>query len=215
MSFAKTKVREQYEGIVPCELIDKAYNLASTNFIHCQSCSQSVVIAFYDLLDIESILIRASTSFHCGHSGQSVGTCGALIGGTLVLDYCFGRQLEKMPHYKFIRENMKPLLLALEISKLLYDKYIDEYGTVLCPQIQTQVFGRSFYLLDWDESRKFENLGGYTDPDKTADVVGNAARWTMQILLEEGGIEQERSMPKKRRRSKLHHSLSTDYLKNH
>jgi len=36
---------------------------------------------------------------------------------------------------------------------------------------------------------KFEKAGGYSAPDKCCHIVGNAARWVMEILLDKGAIE--------------------------
>jgi len=53
----------------------------------------------------------------------------------------------------------------------------------------TQKFGRPFYLNDPDEFRKLEEAGGHTDPQKCVDVVGQAASWAMEILLNKGAVE--------------------------
>jgi hypothetical protein len=37
--------------------------------------------------------------------------------------------------------------------------------------------------------RKFQEAGGISDPDKCCRVVGNAARWVMEILLDKGAVE--------------------------
>ena len=74
-------------------------------------------------------------------------------------------------------------------AKLLYDKYIKEYGTIVCPHIQVQLFGRHYYILDPDDRKKFEEAGAHSTPDKCCHVVGNATRWTMEILLDKDAVE--------------------------
>jgi hypothetical protein len=59
----------------------------------------------------------------------------------------------------------------------------------VCAGIMTQKFGRPFYLSDPDEFRKLEEAGGHTDPQKCVAVVGQAASWVMEILLDKGAIE--------------------------
>jgi hypothetical protein len=54
-----------------------------------------------------------------------------------------------------------PVANAVMAAGLLFEKYIAEYGTILCPHIQTQLYGRPFYLLDEQEQQKFEKAGGH------------------------------------------------------
>jgi len=56
----------------------------------------------------------------------------------------------------------------------------------LCSQ---RFFGRHYYLGDPDETEKFEKAGGHSDPKKSAcHIVGNAAQWVMEILLDKGVV---------------------------
>jgi len=178
------KVREKYRGLSRQELLDKAYELGLNYEKHSQSCCQSTVSALYELVDIDDTVVRVATSSAGGQAAQVVGTCGGLIGGTMVLDYFFGRPAEKMSYQEQIQSNVDALADALGVAGLLYDKYVKEYGSIICPHIQVQLFGRHYYFLDPDEVRKFEEAGGHED--KCPHIVGNAARWTMEILLDKG-----------------------------
>ncbi len=183
------KVREKYQGLTRRELLDKAHELG-VNYERCSTgCSQCTVAALHDILGFDASLVRAASSSCAGQAAQVAGTCGGLIGGTLVLDYYLGRPIEKMSNTEFIQENVDVLLNAMGIAKLLFDRYIEEYGTVICPQILTQLFGRQFYLWDPEELAKFEEAGGHSDPKKCVNIVGNAARWTLDILIEQGAVE--------------------------
>ena len=57
------------------------------------------------------------------------------------------------------------------------------------PAIQIQLFGRHYYLWDPEELAKFEEAGGHSDPKKCVNIVGYAARWTLEILLDQGAVE--------------------------
>ena len=48
---------------------------------------------------------------------------------------------------------------------------------------------RTWWLLDPDDLAKFEKAGGHSAPDKCCHVVGNGARWVMEILLDKGAVE--------------------------
>ena len=185
----KAKVREKYQGLSRPQLLDKVYELGVNYEKYSTSCSQCTVAALHDILGFDDSLVRAANSSCAGQAAQIVGTCGGLIGGTFVLDYYFGRPADKLSDKEVIEENLDILRNAIGIAKLLYDRYIEEYGTVICPHIQVQLFGRHFYLWDPDELERFEAAGGHSAPKKCVNVVGNAARWTLEILIDKGAVE--------------------------
>ena len=67
--------------------------------------------------------------------------------------------------------------------------YWKEYGTIICPHIQRQLFGRTWWLMDTDDLAKFDKAGGHSAPDKCCHIVGTGARWVMEILLERDAID--------------------------
>jgi hypothetical protein len=107
----------------------------------------------------------------------------------MVLDYCFGRPPEKMSHQEEIKANHDAYFAAVEAPMLLADKFWKEYGAIHCVSIQRQLFGRFFYAADPDEYTKMMQAGGHDDPTKCPHIVGNAARWVMEILLDKGAVE--------------------------
>ena len=185
----KAKVRDKYRGLSRQELLDKAYELGSNYEIKSTSCSQSTVAAVHELLDIDDVIVQAATSLCGGSANQFLGTCGALSGGIMILDCYTGRPAEKMSHRERIQANIDALEPASVAPELLADKFWKEYGTIICAQIHRQLFGRIFGLSDPDEMEKFENLGGHSDPAKCASVVGKAAQWVMEILLDKGIVQ--------------------------
>ena len=62
----------------------------------------------------------------------------------------------------------------------LHDRFIQEYGSIICRDIQTKLFGRPYYLPDTDEREKFEEAGAYTT--HCPEVVGKAARWAAELV---------------------------------
>ena len=87
----KAEVREKYRGLSRQELLDKAYELGFNYEKNSESCSQSTAAALHELVDIDDVVVRVATSSAGGHIGEVVGTYGGLLGGTLILDYFFGR----------------------------------------------------------------------------------------------------------------------------
>ena len=185
----KAKVREKYQGLPRQELLDKAYELGFNYEKNSHGCSQATAAALHELLDFDDVVVRVANSSCAGQAAQVVGTCGGLIGGTMVLDYFFGRPVENVSYQECIPANIELLREAIGVATFLYDKYIKEYGTIICPHIQVQLFGRHYYLVDPDEFEKLEKAGAHSEPKKCCHIVGNAARWVMEILIDKGAVE--------------------------
>jgi len=62
----------------------------------------------------------------------------------------------------------------------LHARYLDAYGSVKCADVHQKIFGRTFDQWDPKEFGEFLRLGGHMD--KCTAVVGNVARWTVEIL---------------------------------
>ena len=97
--------------------------------------------------------------------------------------------MENLSYEERLQENINRAMEASEVAQLLYRNYVKQYGTIICPYIQDQIFGRHYYFSDPDEEQKFIKAGGPFDPDKCSHVVGTAARWVMEILLDKGVVE--------------------------
>jgi len=83
-----------------------------------------------------------------------------------------------------IPESNEMLGKAMESARVLCTKFTDTYGSILCPGVQTRLYGRSFNLQDPKDWQAFMDAGAHTDPTKCMSVVGSAAKWTLQILLD-------------------------------
>lgn len=185
----EAKVRERYLGLSRQKLLDKAYELGFNFEKYNYSCSQSVVAAIHELTDIEDVIGKVATSLSGGTARQFTGTCGALSGGLIAIDYFFGRPVEKMSHQERIQANIDALFASFPAAQSFADKFWKQYGTILCPHIQRQLFGRTWWLRDPNDLEKFEKAGGHSDPDKSCCcVVGTAARWVMEILFDESAV---------------------------
>jgi C_GCAxxG_C_C family probable redox protein len=180
------QVREKYRGLRRDELLNRAFELGVDFEKNSGSCSQCSAAALHEILGFEGAIVKAAASSCGGQAGQAVGTCGAVIGGTMVLDYYFGRPAEMLSTTEKVPANMEALSAGMETAKLLCTKFVQKYNSILCPGIQMSIFGRSYRLSDPDDFKKFEEAGAHTDPTKCMSVVGNSARWVIEILLEIG-----------------------------
>lgn len=183
------KVKEKYQGLSREQLLDKAHELGSKYEINSYSCSQCTTAAIHEIVGIDEAVVKSATSLCAGNAFQLVGSCGGLIGGTMALDYFFGRPFGKMSYTEVLQENIDPLFTAQAVAREFFDKYVNEYGTITCAGIMQKRFGRVYYIEDPEEFKKFEEAGAHTDPQKCAGIVGNATRWVMEILIDKGVVE--------------------------
>lgn len=181
-------IKEKYRSLSKEQLLDKAYELGVNFERYSGSCSQCTVAALHEMLEIDPIVVKIASSSCGGHAGFSTGTCGAVVGGTIAVDYFLGRPVELLSEIQEIAEGQDALQSTMETSKAFCDKFIEEYGSILCPDVQKKIYGRSFNLQEPSEWDAFMAAGAHTDPTKCMRVVGNAARWALETLIEKKAI---------------------------
>ena len=182
-------VKEKYKGLSKEELLEKAYELGVNFEKYSGSCSQCTAAALHEILGFEPVIVKIASSSCGGQAGISAGTCGAVVGGTVVLDYYLGRPAELL---SATCENIKgkdALKSSMEASRSFCMKFQEKYGSILCPGVQKKLFGRSFNLQNPSDWNAFINAGGHSDPGKCMSVVGNAARWALEVLIEKKIIQ--------------------------
>ncbi len=161
------------------QLLDNIYNRAHEYESKYGSCPQAVLAAVQDYFGtIDDSIIKAVHTFAGGGALCGDGTCGALIGGMAAISSHFGRERKEFGQKTAGR------LKAFSLSKDLHNKFIEEFGGIICSEVQINKLGRSFNLWDPADYKKFEEAGAHDD--KCTDVAGKVARWTAEILLEKG-----------------------------
>ncbi len=157
------------------DLLDRVYRLAYEYEANSGSCPQCVLAAIKEILDVgDKNIFKSADALAGGTSLSSKGTCGALIGGMLAISSLVGREYDDFKDGKSKRRVFK-------YAKILYDRFVKEYGSPLCCDVQKKIFGKSFNLWDPIDYKKFENAGGHVD--KCPSVSGNTAKWTAEIIL--------------------------------
>jgi C_GCAxxG_C_C family probable redox protein len=125
-------------------------------------------------------VFQAATGLAAGGGGTADGSCGAYSGAIMVMSSLQGRTRDAFSD----RASMQK---AFALARRLRERFIQEYGSVLCRDVQTKVLGRPYYLADPDEFKKFEKAGAHDV--HCPEVVGKAARWAAEII-EESGLTQ-------------------------
>lgn len=157
---------------------ETAYSYEKKNLVG----PQCVLKAIEDIFEIgDDATFKSATGFVGGGGLTGDGTCGALAGGILAISSVLGRDK------KGFRKRERTLD-AYKAVRTLQKKFKKEFG-VTCKEVQKNIFGRSFNLLDKKEYKKFEDMGGHTD--KCPHVVGKAAMWTADILIAEGIVPRK------------------------
>jgi len=174
-------------GIVTPEdkerLAKRAYELGYYHESHERDCSQSAVAAIMETLDFQDERIfKASTPLAGGGAIFGDSGCGAYYGGLLIIGLLKGRPIDN-----FVAEETDRFR-SFEIGRALHKKFIDKYGTVICRDIMTKVYGRPFWIVDPDEYNKMEKAGGHNTV--CPDIVGNGARWAVEVIFEENLLDE-------------------------
>jgi C_GCAxxG_C_C family probable redox protein len=162
------------------KILRKSYSLGMEYEAKMTGCAQCALAAIQDALDIRNdAIFKAATGLSGGLGFTSKGSCGALAAGTLVISQCYGRDLQHFHDPEKIR------LRSLRLSKKLLDRFIEEYGSDNCGHVQKRLFGKIFDFWKEEDTEEFKRLRGYSE--KCASVVGNVAKWTVEIILDEEG----------------------------
>jgi C_GCAxxG_C_C family probable redox protein len=141
-------------------------------------CSQCVVGALHEVfphLRDEGVFKAA-----CGLAGGvglcTKGQCGALSGAVMVLGQEFGRRTSEFDDIQGKR------FVAYRLAEKMTERFLEHYGSVICGDIQERLMGKRFYLWNPDQLREFQEAGGHEEV--CPSVVGNAAKWAVELLLE-------------------------------
>jgi C_GCAxxG_C_C family probable redox protein len=166
------------------EIADKASKLAEEFERRCTGCAQTTIAGIFEALGIENDdVFKAASGLADGLGLTGDGTCGALVGGAMVISYLFGRER------KDFKDMLKPIKSYLLVKKL-HDQFVEKYGTCRCSELQKSLMGRTFNLLDRKEFKEAVEFGMMNYCSK---IVGTAARLATMIILD----EQEKSDKKR------------------
>jgi len=153
-----------------------------------RDCSQCSFLALQEVFNLPGDdALKAATGF-AGGIGRTGSVCGAFIGGVMALGLLYGRDRETMKHpneeVRFHRREEIESRLGTLIKKLRA-RFEGEYGSIICDDIETKVFGRSFDKWNPEDRKEKDRMGGHDD--KCPSVVGKGARWAAELILEEQG----------------------------
>jgi hypothetical protein len=129
---------------------------------------------------------------------STAGTCGALVGATMVIGQLYGRSRaqfdidakRKIDDPTF---NVAKATGGWELAYELYELFLIYYGSCICFNVSDKVIGRSeiepFIRPDSPARSKIPGKLRKVIPhskEGCGSVVGNAAKWATEIILREG-----------------------------
>ena len=153
---------------------------------HHHDCCQCVLLTLQEAFDLPGeSAFKAATGF-AGGLGRTGQVCGALTGSIMAFGLLWGRDMKLMMHpdEKERLERLEEIELKIgRLIKKLQARFREEYDGITCDEIQTKIFGKPYSRGTPDERAEMERLGGHKD--KCPTVVGKAAQWAAEIILEE------------------------------
>jgi C_GCAxxG_C_C family probable redox protein len=161
-------------------MLRKAYDLGCFYEREYKGCCQCVIAAVQDALGLEddadlAAVFKAGTALAGGLCSTGTSACGALSGGVMAIGSRFGRERSNFADPE--KKRFKTKDMGLE----LYNRFMEKYGSGICRGVQQSIFGRSFDLRDPVDREAFMAAGAHGE--NCTSVVGNAARWTAEIIL--------------------------------
>lgn len=162
------------------ELIKKAVDAAVEAQIRDDICARSAMYGLKQVFDfIPEELVTASLSL-AGGCGAGSGSCGAYCAGLLAVGMKYNSTMEA--------EKTNPDLIEGGCMKFVEfrDRFLKERGTILCPELHKQVFGRSYVFTDPVQHEEFGALAGHEV--KCAEVVASAVKVCCEMLLDDPEI---------------------------
>jgi C_GCAxxG_C_C family probable redox protein len=159
-------------------MIKRAYECGFDYERRYRGCAQSTVAAVQDTIGIRNdYVFKASGGFAAGCGMLRDGLCGGYSGGIMTMSTLFARRRPKFDNDR--EENYCSYRMAIN----LHDRFMEEYGSIICLDIHKKIFKISYDLWDPEEKQLFEEAGAHAD--KCTGVVAKASAWTVEILLDE------------------------------
>ena len=147
------------------------------------ACSQCTILAIMDAMGKRDESVFKAAFGFAGGIGSLSETCGALSAGIMAISLEHGRSLGDLT-----TQTEEERRECMQMVRDLYTRYIDEYGSIRCADVHQKIFGRTFDQWDSREFLEFLRLGGHVD--KCTVVVGNCARWTIEVLQAKSSTER-------------------------
>ncbi|MCX8192053.1 MAG: C-GCAxxG-C-C family protein [Nitrososphaerales archaeon] len=155
------------------KLIKQVHDDAKEYNMKYPGCSQAVLGSLQKNLNIGGLDSFKAATLLVGGVARRGETCGAVIGALMALGIVIGRErIEDIETYQ----------KAFEPAYEFCDKFVKEYGSTLCCEIQKRLYGMCFNLRDRRGHEQFLLAGGRSE-EGCPKVSGFAAKTMAEIIL--------------------------------
>lgn len=156
---------------------------------HFYGCSQSTLLALIDALNLpRDSVFKAATALAGGI--RLLGYMWGVHWGVMAISLKFGRDYDDF----LTNDPESKRFKAYELARKFHDRFVEEFGSCICKDIQKRRYERLFNLADPKEFEEFERVRG-RGPTRGPEVVGKSARIAAEIIL---GIEEGKDWRKRR-----------------
>jgi hypothetical protein len=164
------------------ELVEKARRLGREYLQKYGACAPGTLPAVADTLNLKVCdeLFKAMMGF-----SSFAGACGNLCGGIAAMGLKYGVGIEDF--VKNSEFGFASFAKIMTTTKVLREKLIEEYGSRLCDDIQTKLFGKCVMSTSPEELEAFSKMNPeelMNFYEKCSSVTENAAGWTVAAILE-------------------------------
>lgn len=133
-----------------------------------------------------------------GTAGQSIGTCGAVAAGTFLVSYVSDLGTKDLTKEipELTKEDLDKVFVPFtNAEKYITDKYMEQYGSIVCKDIRFKRNGRVFSLRrpdTWDEMTQY--MRDHPKECGSADVTSDhpaiaGAGWAVEAICALKGID--------------------------
>jgi C_GCAxxG_C_C family probable redox protein len=165
------------------QLVEMIARSGYDNELRFWGCSQAVLGAIQQHLDIGDQEVFAAATGFAGGVAKNQEVCGALLGGIMAIGAVYGRREFEQGK---VGHEQRTFLETQSRSARLSKKFKEEFGTLLCRDIRALV-GR----IPLGDEQHYYTLEGFENHDKCADVTGVTAGLAAEVLLESSNLYDE------------------------
>jgi C_GCAxxG_C_C family probable redox protein len=166
------------------EILDKVEERAAALMQQYSGCGQCALVAIQEVLNLQGgrEVIKAAGFTNLGIALMG-STCGALLGGIMAMGLACGRDNLEDPMYPEpeVVDDVYQLPKSMILIRGYYNRFIQEFGSPACRDLQVRLFGRSYETCVLEEEERFRLAGGHL---RCVELVAKAARLAAEVILE-------------------------------